>query len=121
MSIVSMIFVAIIALEHLFIAWVEIFAWTSRGPKMFPHLSIDFLKSTKEMAANQGLYNLFLVAGLMWSLLIRTAPWNIYMAAFFLGCVIVAGIFGALTSNKSIFFKQALPAIIAMIVLCVAQ
>lgn len=121
MSIASMIFVGIIAFEHLFIAWVEMFAWTSRGPKMFPHLSISFLNSTKQMAANQGLYNLFLVAGLLWSLLIQTAPWNFYVAAFFLGCVIIAGIFGAITSNKSIFFKQALPAIVAMAVLCVVR
>ncbi len=120
MSIASIIFVGIIAFEHLFIAWVEMFAWTSRGPKMFPHLSSSFLSSTKQMAANQGLYNLFLVVGLIWSLLIQTGPWNIYVAAFFLGCVIAAGIFGAFTSNKSIFFKQALPAIVAMAVLCVA-
>ncbi len=121
MSIASMIFVGIIALEHLFIAWVEIFAWTSRGPKMFPHLSVSFINSTKEMAANQGIYNVFLTVGLIWSLFIKTAPWNIYIAAFFLGCVIVAGVFGALTSNKSILLKQALPAIVAMAVLCVFQ
>lgn len=121
MSIVSVIFVGIIALEHLFIAWVEMFAWTSRGPKMFPYLSASFLDSTKQMAANQGLYNLFLAGGLIWSLFIKTPPWNFYIAAFFLGCVILAGVFGAVTSNKSIFFKQALPAIAAMAVLCVVR
>ena len=121
MSIISMIFVGIITLEHLFIAWVEMFAWTTRGAKMFPHLSADFLKTTKEMAANQGLYNLFLAAGLIWSLTIQAAPWNLYIAAFFLGCVVVAGIFGALTSNKSIFFKQAFPAILSLAVLCIAR
>ncbi|WP_312430311.1 DUF1304 domain-containing protein [Lacrimispora sp.] len=119
MSIASMIFVGIIALEHLFIAWVEIFAWTSRGPKMFPHLSISFINSTKEMAANQGVYNVFLAVGLIWSLFIKNAPWNIYIAVFFLVCVSVAGVFGAYTSNKSILFKQGLPAIAAMVVLCV--
>ncbi|WP_242953623.1 DUF1304 domain-containing protein [Clostridium merdae] len=112
-----MIFLGLIVLELLFIVWVEIFAWTSKGPKMFPHLSVDFIYSTKEMAANQGIYNAFLAAGLIWSLLIKTAPWNAYIASFFLGCVIVAGVFGAFTSNKSIFYKQALPAIIAMVVL----
>lgn len=121
MSIASMIFVGFIAAEHLFITWVEIFAWTSRGPKMFPHLSVGFLNSTKQMAANQGIYNLFLAAGLIWSLIIQTAPWNIYVAVFFLTCVIIAGIFGAFTSNVSIFFKQALPAILAMVVLCVIR
>lgn len=118
---ISMIFVGLIALEHLFIAWVEIFAWTSRGPKMFPHLSVSFINSTKEMAANQGIYNVFLAAGLIWALLIGTNPWNVYIAAFFLGCVIVAGIFGSITSNRSIFFKQALPAILAVGVLCLFQ
>lgn len=113
-----MIFVGIIALEHLFIAWVEMFAWTSRGPKMFPYLSVSFLDSTKQMVANQGLYNLFLAGGLIWSLSIKTTPWNFYIAAFFLGCVILAGVFGAVTSNK---FKQALPAIAAMAVLCVVR
>jgi len=118
MQIVSMIFVGLIALELLFIAWVEIFTWTSQGPKMFPYLSVTSIKSTKKMAANQGIYNVFLAAGLIWSLLIKTAPWNFYIAVFFLGCVIVAGIFGAITSNKSILFKQAFPAIVAMAFLC---
>ena len=116
-----MIFVGIIALEHIIIAWVEIFAWTSKGPKMFPHLNVDFIKSTKQMAANQGIYNLFLVFGLIWSMFIKTQPWNIYIASFFLTCVIIAGIFGALTSSKSIFFKQSLPAIFAIIVICIAR
>lgn len=88
---------------------------------MFPHLSVDFIRSTKEMAANQGIYNAFLAAGLIWSMLIKTAPWNIYIASFFLGCVIVAGVFGAFTSNKSIFYKQALPAIIVLVLLWIFQ
>lgn len=121
MSAISMIFVGLIALEHLFIAYVEIFAWTSKGPQMFPHLSVDFINSTKEMAANQGIYNVFLAGGLIWSLAVRSAPWNLYLAAFFLGCVILAGIFGAFTSHKSIFFKQALPAIVAGAVLLLAR
>lgn len=119
MAIISMIFVGLIALELLFISWVEIFVWTSKGPKMFPYLSVDFINTTKEMAANQGIYNVFLAAGLIWSLFIQTNPWNLYIAVFFLGCVIVAGAFGAFTSNKSIFYKQALPAIIAMVVVCI--
>ncbi len=120
MSYISMVLIGIIALEHLFIAGIEIFGWTTMGPKMFPHLSKSFLISTKQMAANQGVYNLFLASGLIWGLLVKTEPWNFYISEFFLGCVIIAGIFGALTSNKSIFFKQALPSIVAMIVLCIS-
>ena len=69
------------------------------------------------MAANQGLYNGFLAAGLIWSLLIDNAIWSNNVAFFFLACVIVAGVYGAVTTDKSIFFKQALPAIIALLVL----
>lgn len=113
MTIISMVFVGLVALEHLFIAWVEIFAWTTRGPKMFPHLSVDFMKTTKEMAANQGIYNVFLAAGLVWSLF-APMPFAFWLAAFFLGCVVTAGVFGAATSSKAILFKQALPAAVAL-------
>ncbi|WP_124065424.1 DUF1304 domain-containing protein [Clostridium sp. E02] len=119
MQFITMLFICLIAMEHLFIAWVEIFAWTSKGPGMFPHLTVDFIKSTKEMAANQGVYNVFLAAGLIWSLFITEAPWNLYIASFFLGCVIIAGVFGSVTSSKSIFLKQALPAIVALLILLV--
>lgn len=121
MQLISMVFIGLIALELLFIAWVEIFAWSSKGPKLFPYLSEDFIHSTKGMAANQGLYNAFLATGLIWSLLIKTAPWNVYIASFFLGCVIVAGVFGAVTSNRSIFYKQALPAMIALAIVLFFQ
>lgn len=67
------------------------------------------------MAANQGLYNGFLAAGLIWSLCISNTVWSIYVAIFFLSCVIVAGIYGAYSASKKIFFVQALPAIIALI------
>lgn len=121
MQLISMVFIGLIVLELLFIVWVEIFAWTSKGPKLFPHLSLDFIENTKGMAANQGIYNAFLAAGLIWSMLIKTAPWNIYIASFFLGCIIVAGVFGAVTSSKSIFYKQALPAIIVLVILWIFQ
>ena len=66
------------------------------------------------MADNQGLYNGFLVAGLVWSFLIDNEEWSINIRLFFLGCVVVAGIFGALSASKKIFYAQALPALIAM-------
>ena len=69
------------------------------------------------MAANQGLYNGFLAAGLTWSLFITKADWSINLAIFFLGCVLVAGVFGAYTVQRSILFVQAVPALIGLLVI----
>jgi putative membrane protein len=69
---------------------------------------------TKTLAANQGLYNGFLSAGLLWALLIQDHVWQIYVALFFLGCVAVAGIYGAVTASKKIFMVQGLPALIGI-------
>ncbi len=117
MKIISTIFIAIIALEHLYILYMEMFAWETLGKKTFKGaLSNELFKPTKTLAANQGLYNGFLAAGLIWSLLISDMTWSKNIAIFFLACVIIAGIYGALTASKKIFFVQALPAIIALLV-----
>ncbi len=114
MHIAAKIMIAIIAIEHLYILWLEMFAWTTRGPKTFRSLKPELFEPTKTLAANQGLYNGFLSAGLIWALCISDADWSRHVATFFAGCVIVAGIYGALTAQKSIFVIQALPAIIAL-------
>jgi putative membrane protein len=93
------------------------FAWTTKGKKAFKTIPADLFEKTKVMAANQGLYNSFLAMGLIWSLFIKNQEWHFNVAVFFLSCVIVAGVYGAATASKSIFFKQALPAILALIVL----
>jgi putative membrane protein len=116
-EILAKIVVALVALEHLYILWLEMFAWTTKGPKAFKSIPPDLFEKTKTFAANQGLYNGFLAAGLIWSLLIRELSWAKDIGLFFLGCVIVAGIYGAITAQKSIFFKQALPAIIGFVLL----
>lgn len=122
MAILSSIFIAIVALEHLYILWLEMFAWESRGPKVFKgSLKPELFPPTRVLAANQGLYNGFLSAGLIWSLLISDPQWKVYVAAFFLGCVIVAGVYGALTASKRIFYVQALPAIVALTVLLLSR
>ena len=77
--------------------------------------SEDLFEKTKVLAANQGLYNGFLSAGLLWSLAISDENWSQNIALFFLCCVSVAGIFGAYSASKKIFYVQALPAIIAII------
>lgn len=116
MKLVSHILIALVAVEHLYILWIEMFAWTTAGRKTFRTFPSELFEPTKALAANQGLYNGFLSAGLIWSLLISDQLWSIYVAIFFLSCVVVAGIYGSITASKGIFVKQALPAIIALIV-----
>jgi putative membrane protein len=116
MEILSKILIGIVALEHIYILYLEMFAWTTRGPKVFKNFPKDLFPKTVSLAANQGLYNGFLSAGLIWSLLITDATWSKNVAYFFLGCVIVAGIYGAISASKRIFVVQAVPAIIALLV-----
>jgi putative membrane protein len=115
MKLLSEIAIGLVALEAFYILYIEMFAWTTKGPKIFKGFPKDLFVPTKSLAANQGLYNGFLGAGLVWSLLIADPQWSINVACFFLGCIIVAGIYGALTAQKSIFFTQAMPAIIALV------
>ncbi len=93
----------------------EMFAWTTLGRKIFRNFPSDLFEPTKALAANQGLYNGFLSAGLIWSLFIQDPVWSSNVAIFFLSCVAVAGIYGALTASKKIFVVQALPALIALL------
>ena len=116
MEIISKIVIAFVALEHLYILWFEMFAWETKGKQIFKNaLPAELFKPTKGLAANQGLYNGFLSAGLIWSLLICDAVWAKNIALFFLGCVAVAGIYGGISASKKIFFVQAIPAIIGII------
>lgn len=115
MSLLSQIIIGFIALLHIYILWLEMFAWTTRGRKVFKTIPADQFEKTKVMAANQGLYNGFLAAGLIWSLMICDADWSKNTAIFFLSCVLVAGIYGALTASKRIFFVQAVPAILGLL------
>ncbi|GAB2487156.1 DUF1304 domain-containing protein [Algoriphagus taiwanensis] len=117
MELLSKILIGLIAALHLYFLWFEMFAWETTGRKIFRQLPKEMFPKTKVLAANQGLYNGFLVAGLIWSLLIEDPKWSFYVGVFFLSCVLVAGIFGALTASKKIFFVQGLPALIALILL----
>lgn len=114
MKFVSDILIVIVALLHLYFLYLEMFQWDKpRGMKSF-NLTAEFAKQSKTLAANQGLYNGFLAAGLLWGLLAGDP-----VKIFFLSCVIIAGIFGAFTVSKRIFYIQALPAILALVVLLV--
>ena len=104
MEILSKILIAIVALEHLYIMYMEMFAWETLGKKSFKGaLKDELFTPTKGLAANQGLYNGFLAAGLIWSLLISDSNWSTYVAQFFLACVIVAGLYGAFSASRNIF------------------
>tara|TARA_R110002072_G_scaffold216077_1_gene373376 strand:- start:338306 stop:338668 length:363 start_codon:yes stop_codon:yes gene_type:complete len=115
MEILTKILIGLIAALHLYFLYFEMFAWDTIGRKTFKSIPEEIFPKTKVLAANQGLYNGFLVAGLVWSLLIPDPAWSNYTAIFFLVCVLIAGIFGALTASKKIFWVQALPALIALI------
>jgi putative membrane protein len=117
MLLLAKIIVIIVALLHLYFLWLEMFAWTTKAKKVFRQFPEHLFEPTKTLAANQGLYNGFLSAGLIWSLLIQDAKWQMYVALFFLGCVAVAGIYGAATASKKIFVVQGLPALIGIALL----
>ena len=112
---IANIVVAIIAAIHMYIFIFEAFLWTSRGPKVFSSFPKDLFEPTKAMASNQGVYNAFLAAGLIWSLLIQDPIWAKNVAYFFLGCVAVAGLWGAATAEKKIIFVQTIPAVLGLI------
>lgn len=105
--------IALIALLHLYFLVLEMFLWTKPlGRKVF-RMSQEQAQSTQKLAANQGLYNGFLVAGLIWAALSS----EFAVQLFFLSCVFIAGVFGALTVSRKIFWVQAMPAMLALILL----
>ena len=88
------------------------FAWTTRGRKVFKQFKPELFEPTKTLAANQGLYNGFLAAGLLWTFFINNIEWKYNISLFFLGFVAAAGIYGAITADKKIFLIQGVPALI---------
>ncbi len=117
MKLISEFLIGLVAIEHLYILWMEMFAWETKGKQVFKGaMPSELFKPTKTLAANQGLYNGFLAAGLIWSFFIDDKIWQLNVAVFFLSCVIVAGVYGALTASKKIFVVQALPALLALAV-----
>lgn len=112
MTLVANILTALMAALHLYILVLEMFWWdTPKGQKAFG-LTPEFAKATKVLAANQGLYNGFLAAGLIWGLALGPAGTAIKL--FFLGCIVVAGVFGAATSSKKILFIQGIPGLVTL-------
>lgn len=117
MAIAIKIIIALVAIIHIYILWLEMFAWTTKGPKTFKKFPKELFEPTKALAANQGLYNGFLATGLIWSFFIKDAQWSQNVSVFFLGCVLVAGIYGALTADKKIFMFQGLLPLVGLILI----
>ena len=112
MTIAADIAVALVALLHLYFLVLEMFFWDKPLGRRTFGLTPEFAAASKSLAANQGLYNGFLAAGLVWGICLGAAGGQVKI--FFLGCVIVAGVFGALTASRKILWVQALPGAIAL-------
>lgn len=108
------ILVSFIAAEHLFFMILEMFFWKSVYARKAFKMSMEKAITTEALAMNQGLYNGFLAAGLIWSLFLVDSIQIRSTQIFFLSCVAVAGVVGAMTANKRIIFIQAMPALIAL-------
>ncbi len=117
MAILSNILIVVVIALHIYFLWLEMFAWTTVGKKTFKMLSPDLFEKTKVLAANQGLYNGFLAAGLIWALMIEDIIWTDNIALFFLGCVLSAGLYGWYSISVRIFYIQGLPALLAIILI----
>ena len=113
MTFLTILLIAIVAFEHFYFLILEMFLWTKpKGIKTFKLKSKEYAEETKVLAANQGLYNGFLAAGLLFSIIQK----DITIAVFFLICVTIAGIYGAYSTKQiKLFYVQAVPAIIALI------
>lgn len=117
----GLVLVALIAALHLYIAWFEMFAWTSRGPKVFDTLPPELFDQTIKLAANQGIYNAFLAAGLIWSLFIKEHQWQFNVAICFLVFVAIAGVVASITVEIGTGLPQFVPATFALALLVASK
>jgi putative membrane protein len=115
MTTAANIAIGFVALLHAYFLVLEMFLWdTPFGRRVFKSTP-EFAAASKTLAANQGLYNGFLAAGLVWGLAMGDA--GVHVKAFFLACVVIAGVFGAATASRNILFVQAIPGIVALALL----
>ena len=113
-NLIGLILTSLVALLHFYFLYLEMFAWEAPRTRAAFKTTAEFAKASKTLAANQGLYNGFLAAGLLWSLWLGEPgrPFTLFLLA----CVIVAGLYGAATASRRILFIQALPAALALLV-----
>lgn len=112
MTLLANLIIGLVAALHVYFLVLEMFLWDKPAGRKAFGLKLEFAQATKVLAANQGLYNGFLAAGLVWGLWLGDA--GLHIKVFFLGCVVVAGVFGAATASKKILFIQALPAALGL-------
>ena len=112
MSTIANVVIVLIALVHVYILVLEMFLWEKPAGRRAFGLSREMAAATKKLAMNQGLYNGFLAAGLLWGVLLGPEGTNVKV--FFLCCVLAAGLFGAATASRKILFIQAIPAAIGL-------
>ncbi|MEV0182284.1 DUF1304 domain-containing protein [Streptomyces sp. NPDC050625] len=120
MEIVANVLVGLVAALHAYILVLEMFLWQKKPGRALHGFDPELARTTAPLAANQGLYNGFLAAGLVWGL-IAADPTGFRVRVFFLSCVVVAGVFGALTANRRILFVQALPGALALTAVLLAR
>lgn len=117
MKILATLLVLLVALEHIYFLYLEMFMWTKpKGLKIFGNTP-ERAEVSKILAANQGLYNGFLSAGLLWGLIYPDMAAGVHIQMFFLACVVVAGVYGGMTVKKTILFIQAGPALLGLLAL----
>lgn len=116
MKFLQVFFIALVAFEHIYFMILEMFFWTKpKGLKTFG-MTLEKAENSKVLAANQGLYNGFLAAGLIWSILNKS--YSNQLAMFFLSCVIIAGVYGAYSTKKTkLLYIQSVPALIALLII----
>ena len=121
MKILADVMVALVAALHVYFLVFEMFLWTTpRGLKTFGN-TLAKANDTAVLAANQGLYNGFLAAGLLWGVVYPVPSFGLEIKTFFLGCVIIAGAYGAYSVSKRILYVQAMPAIVALVLCWLAR
>ncbi|QRP44159.1 DUF1304 domain-containing protein [Amycolatopsis sp. FDAARGOS 1241] len=120
MTVVANVLVGLVALIHVYIVVLEMFLWTTPRARAAFGTTEPFARESKALAANQGLYNGFLAAALIWGL-IATDPTGFQLKLYGLACVIVAGLYGAATASKRILLVQVLPGVLALVFLLLAR
>lgn len=120
LKIISNILVLLVALEHIYILVLEMFLWTKPRGLMAFRMTAAKAEATRQLAANQGLYNGFLAAGLFWGLFYPSITVACQLKLFFLGCVLIAALYGGITAQRRILFIQGLPALAAIVFVVLA-